>query len=208
MDDSLIFKQKLTYKARLREHISSHPYSRRFASCDFLICSNPAKSATKLKIWFWKFFFEHSYQIWFFSVFVAYVREIRAWRGFIECYNLSGATFSFFPYRRKLDWLELRGRRTYLAAVLMYKNINISQPASLAPLFRKCQSRKSSRNGRELMVPPSRMDFGLKSFWSQGTRLWNSLPRDIRYLPSASRFKSAMRRYLLERSSDADCILM
>ena len=75
-------------------------------------------------------------------------------------------------------------------------------------LFRKYQSRTSSRKGRELVVPPSRTDFGLKSFWSQDTRLWNSLPRDIRYLPSASRFNSAMMRYLLERSRDADCILM
>ena len=70
------------------------------------------------------------------------------------------------PYRRKLDWLELRGRRTYFAAVLMYKIINIGQPAYLAPLFRKCQSRTSSRKGRDLVVPPSRTDFGLKSFWS------------------------------------------
>ena len=86
--------------------------------------------------------------------------------------------------------------------------INIGQPAYLAPLFRKCQSRTSSRKGREFVVPPSCTDFGLKSFWSQGTRLWNSLPRDIRYLPSVSMFKSAMMRYLLERSRDADCILM
>ena len=112
------------------------------------------------------------------------------------------------PYRRKLDWLELRGRRIYFAAILMYKIINIGQPAYQAPLFRKCQSRTSSRKGRVLMVPPSRTDFGLKSFWSEGTRLWHSLPRGIRYLPSVSRFKSAMMRYLLERSRDADCILM
>ena len=104
---------------------------------------------------------------------------------------------------------RIRGSSTGLNCVAAeHKIINIGQPAYLAPLFRKFQSRTSSREGRELVVPPSRTDFGLKSFWSQGTRLWNSLPRDIRYLPSASRFKSAMIRYLLERSRDADCISM
>ena len=140
------------------------------------------------------------------AIYCLYMRYIYAIHAIYVCGVRKDEHIS--PYRRKLDWLELRGRRTYFAAVLMYKIINIGQPAYLAPLFKKCQSRTSSRKGRGLVVPPSRTDFGLKSFWSQGTHLWNSLPCDIRYLPSASRFKSAMMRYLLERSRDVDCILM
>ena len=49
------------------------------------------------------------------------------------------------PYRNKLEWLDLRERRAYFAAVLMYKVINLGQTVNLAPLFQKCQDRTSSR---------------------------------------------------------------
>ena len=92
-------------------------------------------------------------------------------------------------------------------AVLMYKVINLGQPVYLAPLFQKCQNRTSSRTHcRELIVPSSRTDVGLDSFWSQGTRLWNSIPRDIKNISSASKFKAAFGKYLMQRSCDVDCI--
>ena len=39
------------------------------------------------------------------------------------------------PYRTKLDWLDLQGRRAYFTAVLMYKTLNLGQPAYLKALF-------------------------------------------------------------------------
>ena len=41
------------------------------------------------------------------------------------------------PYRRKLQWLDLRGRREYFAAVLLYKLMNMGQPVYLAALSKK-----------------------------------------------------------------------
>ena len=111
------------------------------------------------------------------------------------------------PYRNKLEWLDLRERRVYFAAVLMYKVMNLGQAVYLAPLFQKCQDRKSSRTHcRELIVPSSRTDVGLDSFWSQGTRLWNSIPREIKNVFSANKFKAAFRKYLMQRSCDVDYI--
>ena len=113
------------------------------------------------------------------------------------------------PYRNKLEWLDLRERRAYFAAVLMYKVINLDQPVYLAHLFQKCQNRTLSRTHcGELIVPSSRTDVGLDSFWSQGTRLWNSIPRDIKNVSSASKLKAAFRKYLMQRSGDVDCIYM
>ena len=104
------------------------------------------------------------------------------------------------PYRNKLEWLDLRERRAYFAVVLMYKVINLDQPVYLAPLFQKCQDRTSSRTHcRELIVPSSRTDVGLNSFWSQVTRLWISIRRDIKNVSSASKFKAAFRKYLMQR---------
>ena len=104
------------------------------------------------------------------------------------------------PYRNKLEWLDLREKRTHFAAVLM-------KPVYLAPLYQKCQNRTSSRTHcRELIVPSSRTDVGLDSFWSKDMRLWNSIPRDIKNISSASKFKAAFRKYLMQRSCDVDCI--
>ena len=59
------------------------------------ICANLAKSATKPQKWFWKFFFEHTFGVRFFSLFVVYIREIRSWTGSIEWYTFSRTTSYF-----------------------------------------------------------------------------------------------------------------
>ena len=50
------------------------------------------KSAKKPEIWFWKFFFEHTYQTWFFSLFIVYVREIRRCTASIEFFLYKNIT--------------------------------------------------------------------------------------------------------------------
>ena len=47
---------------------------------------------------------------------------------------------------------------------------------------------------------------GQDSFWSQGTRLWNLIPRDIKNVSLASKLETAFRKYLMQRSCDVDCI--
>ena len=99
-------------------------------------------------------------------------------------------------YRRKLDWLDVKARRTYFMSVLMYKSLRLGRPSYLTTLFSKNQSRTSGRAPRDLVVPSSRTETGLHSFCAQGARLWNSLPEKVRTLHSLSRFKSAMREQL------------
>ena len=104
------------------------------------------------------------------------------------------------PDRNKLEWLDLKERRAYFAGVSMYEVINLGQQVYLAPLFQKCQDKTSSRTHcRELIVPSSRTDVGLDSFWSQDTRLWTSSPRHIKNVSSVSKFKGAFRKYLMQR---------
>ncbi|XP_031777491.1 uncharacterized protein LOC116415943 [Nasonia vitripennis] len=106
------------------------------------------------------------------------------------------------PYRRKLGWMNIKERRTYFMAVLMYKAHSMGQPPYLSALFEKNQCRTSGRSSRDITVPGTRTDTGLKSYRVQGARLWNSLPRGMRTLPSLSRFKLAMRNYLLPTISE------
>ena len=97
------------------------------------------------------------------------------------------------PHRVNLDWIDIKARKTYFMAVLMYNLFYMGRPSYLAALLKNIQSRTSGRAPRELEVPGSRTDTGLNSFKTQGSRLWNSLPQKIRTLPSLLRFKSAMR---------------
>ena len=75
------------------------------------------------------------------------------------------------PHRKKLDWLDVKARRTYFMAVLMYKSLCLGRPSYLATLFNKNQPRTSGRAPRDIEVPSSRTDTGLNSFGAQGARL-------------------------------------
>ena len=59
------------------------------------ICANPAKSATKPESGSRNFFFEHTYNSWFFLLSVVYTRGIRGWTGSIEWFTLSRTTSYF-----------------------------------------------------------------------------------------------------------------
>ena len=100
--------------------------------------------------------------------------------------------------RRKLGWLKLSAGRKYYAAILIYKIICMKQPPYLVPFFKINPHRTSSRNPKDLEIPESRTDTGLNSFRAQGVRLWHSIPRRIRNLPSLKKFKLAIREHVLE----------
>lgn len=104
------------------------------------------------------------------------------------------------PYRERLGWLNLEGRRAYFAAVLLYKAVRMGEPPYLAALFQKNQDRTSARraDARELLVPGACTNTGFHSFRISGARLWNAIPRSIRCLPSLKHFKTNMSRHLLQ----------
>ena len=101
------------------------------------------------------------------------------------------------PYRKKLEWMDMRARREYLMGVRLYKAFSMRQPSYLTALFVKNESRTSGRAPRQITVPGSRTDTGLESFRARGARLWNSLPQSIRNVHSLRKFKLALREHLL-----------
>ena len=70
------------------------------------------KSARNSEIWFWKFFFEHTFQIWVFSLFVVYMREIRGSIAPIDWYTFSRTTSYFL---RKCQKKPFSSNLSYLA---------------------------------------------------------------------------------------------
>ena len=102
------------------------------------------------------------------------------------------------PYRYNLGWLRTDTRRQYFLAVHMYKIMRMRLPEYLECLFTRYRPRSASRGvTKELESPFMRTETGNRSFQVQGAHLWNSLPGEIRNLPSLRWFKNEVRRHLL-----------
>jgi hypothetical protein len=102
-------------------------------------------------------------------------------------------------HRTALGWLRTDTRRQYFLAVLMYKIMRMNTPDYLASLFTRYVPRVAPGRGiKDIAVPFMRTEHGKNSFQVQGAHLWNSLPVEIKYLPSLSRFKTALGGYLLD----------
>ena len=81
----------------------------------------------------------------------------------------------------------------------MYKILHLGQPQYLANLFTKYTPKSSARGQlktRELALPKLK-NCGAQSFQYHGTTLWNSIPSNIRFLPSLNNFKTEVYKYFL-----------
>ena len=100
------------------------------------------------------------------------------------------------PHRTSLGWLRTDLRRQYFMAVLMYKIVCMHVPDCLVGLFTRYVPRGNVRGViKELEPPLMRKSYGFKSFQVRGAHLWNSLPIEIRNLPSLSWFKRVVKRH-------------
>ena len=106
---------------------------------------------------------------------------------------------SITPYRKGLGWLCVDSRRSYFMAILIYKILRLGQPAYLSQLFTNYVPKKNARGQlrhRELSLPNPK-DCGSSSLQLLGTKLWNSLPPNIRYIPTLKSFKNNLSCHLL-----------
>ena len=82
--------------------------------------------------------------------------------------------------------------------ILMYKIMRMHNPDYLESLFFRYVPRFATRGEiKELTAPLLRTETGINSFSVRGAHLWNSLPAEVRNLPSLSRFKTALRGHFL-----------
>ena len=99
-----------------------------------------------------------------------------------------------------LGWLSVPKRLLYNKAILTYKALNNLTPTYisnlLTPLSEKhSRSLRSSENGL-LCIPRSRSALYDRSFSHSASKLWNSLPQDIRTKSSLNAFKTCIRDYI------------
>ena len=96
--------------------------------------------------------------------------------------------------RVALGWLRIESRRHYFMGILMYKIMRMHNSDYLENLFFRYVPRFTTRGEiKELTASLMRTKTGINSFSVQWAHLWNSLPAEVRNLPSLSRFKTALR---------------
>lgn len=99
------------------------------------------------------------------------------------------------PYRNQLGWLRNDSRRDYFALLILYRVVRMKEPPILLSFFKPFRPTRPTRGPRKDLENPSAPS---NTFQSKFAKRWNSLPLNLRDLPSYSCFKRGVRRYLLD----------
>ena len=79
----------------------------------------------------------------------------------------------------------------------MYKILRLRQPDNLTSIFViPKEAARGELTARKLTIPELEKWYGDFSFQVQGIKSWNSLPSQIRFLPSLNSFKTGLIEYL------------
>ena len=104
-------------------------------------------------------------------------------------------TFGFFDRFSVSVWETLDERRQNHKSIMMYKVLNGIAPAYLKRYF-SCGADTSRYflrgSGVNLSLPKPNTDYMKKSFKFSGAKLWNSLPVQLKLLPTLSTFKRGL----------------
>ena len=101
---------------------------------------------------------------------------------------------------KELQWLSFPKRIKYHTCIMMYKTLTDMPPDYMSELFKKAHETHGrnlrSANNDMLKVPFSHTRYYDRSFAIQGATEWNSLPLDIRKLPSLTSSKHNVKKHL------------
>lgn len=102
---------------------------------------------------------------------------------------------------KDLGWFNIRQRRDYFTAILVYKSLNGMSPDYMTDLFTYTHE-ISAYNTRAtaqniLCVPKVNKHIFSQSIQYNGPRIWNSLPVEVRNAESLISFKSLLKRFVL-----------
>ncbi len=106
------------------------------------------------------------------------------------------------PYLADLHWLPVRERINFKVCTIIFQCINGSAPSYLQNDIQRYTTSSSIRKLRSaadttrLRIPFAKKSAGFKAFFIYGPRVWNSLPRNIREIPSLTSFKKQLKSHL------------
>jgi len=104
------------------------------------------------------------------------------------------------PLLRDLHWLPVTSRCRYKIATLAYRHFEKTLPKYLGDTLvtRNCPREVRSKSTKRLEPPkkPKLKSVGGRSFSQITPMVWNSLPADLKALPSLPIFKARLKTYL------------
>ena len=104
------------------------------------------------------------------------------------------------PLLHALHWLPVDKRIKYKLATLCHRCLNNDAPAYLMELLKPYTPSRQLRSSSDLMtlLPPkvNLKTFGERSFSFCAPKVWNTLPKDLREIPSLDHFKRRLKTYL------------
>lgn len=101
--------------------------------------------------------------------------------------------------RRDLGWLTVAGYRTNATATLLYRVLSTGCPEYLADLLTTYSSSRPRRGAlaiQALAVPNFRTDTYRAAFAVAGPETWDTIPTEIRDLPTIGAFKTQLKRWI------------
>lgn len=109
------------------------------------------------------------------------------------------------PSLYRLHWLPINYRIQFKIPLFVYKALNGIAPTYTSELAElKPASRYNLRNSDMLLLSnpsfKSRITLGDGSFKYAGPKLWNELPRDIRYANTVHIFKRLLKTHLFRKA--------
>lgn len=104
------------------------------------------------------------------------------------------------PLLRELHWLPVKSRCRFKIATLAYRHFEGTLPQYLSDYLvtRKCARPVRSSTIKRLEPPkkPKLKTIGGRTFHQIAPTVWNSLPADLKCLPSLSAFRSGLKTFL------------
>ena len=107
------------------------------------------------------------------------------------------------PHFKELHWLPVKFRCQYKISTLAYHHFEGSLPPYLSASLCTYEPSRSLRSCKEksLKIPERNLkSFGERSFSFMAPSIWNSLPSDLRNLPTLSQFKSNLKTFLITKA--------
>ena len=106
---------------------------------------------------------------------------------------------SISPILQSLHWLPVEKRIVFKILIMCFKALNNLAPSYITDLVHKHTPARNLRSSSQhlLSVQPSKSHtYGNRSFSASAPLLWNSLPLEIRTIPSFELFKTALKTHL------------
>ena len=107
------------------------------------------------------------------------------------------------PLVKELHWLPVKFRCQYKIATLAHRPFEVSLPLYLSSSLCTYEPSRCLRSSKEklLKIPKGNLkSFGECSFSFMAPSVWNSLPADLRNLPTLCQFKSNLKTFLFTQA--------